>query len=168
MPPSLPDFAAILAELHRTGVRYVLIGGLAMVAQGSDHQTMDIDICYARDRANLSALVTVFAQTRPRLRGVPDDVPFVFDTQTFRNTLNFTLETSWGAVDLLGEVAGIESFDDLLGRAVTLELFGIPVPVASLDDLIAMKRAANRLKDQTHLLELLALKKLTESADEQV
>ncbi len=58
------------------------------------------------------------------------------------------------------EIGGVESFDDLRARAVPMDLGGFVVPVASLDDLIAMKRAANRPKDQLHIMELLALKKL--------
>ena len=161
----LPDFAAILAALDEHGVRFVLIGGLAMQVQGSDHRTDDIDIFYARDRGNLSALAASLAPFKPRLRGVPAEVPFVPDVQTFKNTLNLTLETSLGAVDLLGEVAGTTSFDAVWEQAIVIELYGVPVHVASLDDLIAMKQAAGRPKDQSHLLELQALRKLTQGGE---
>jgi hypothetical protein len=157
---SLPDFATILATLDANHVRFVLIGGLAMIAQGSDHRTQDSDVCYARDTDNLKALSSAIAPYKPRLRGVSDDVPFHLDVFTFKNTLNFTLETSLGAVYLLGEVAGIESFQGLWERSQTLELYDVVVHVASLDDLIAMKRAAGRLKDQLHLIELEELRQL--------
>ena len=156
----LPDFAAILAALDQNRVRCVLIGGLAMIAQGSDHYTRDIGICYDRERENLAALVSALAPYRPRLRGVPDDLPFILDVQTFKNTLNLTLHTSLGAIDLLGEVAGVASFQDLRDRSHLYELYGVPVYVASIDDLIAMKRAAGRPKDRSHILELEALRDL--------
>lgn len=71
MPESLPDFPNILAALEAAQVRFVLIGGLAMVAHGSAHITVDIDICYARDRDNLAAIVAALKPSNPHLRGAP-------------------------------------------------------------------------------------------------
>ncbi len=48
-----PDFSALLRTLEAGGVRFVLIGGLAMIALGSNHVTQDVDIVYARDPENL-------------------------------------------------------------------------------------------------------------------
>lgn len=149
-----PDFSNVLAALDAAGVRYVLIGGLAMIAHGSAHITVDIDICYARDPANLGSLVTALKSSRPRLRGAPEGLPFFFDTRLFSNALNLTLTTDLGDVDLLGEVPGVGSFEALWEHSVVLDLDGTEVHVASLDDLIAMKRAAGRAKDLTHLRDL--------------
>lgn len=79
--------------------------------------------------------------------------------------MNLTLETDFGDLDLLAIPEGLDSYEGLVSRAIEMEVFGVPVLVASVDDRIAMKRAANRPKDQAHLYELLALKKLlTEEA----
>ena len=64
------------------------------------------------------------------------------------------------------DIPGVSGFDSLWENSVSLDLGGFVVRVASLDDLIAMKRAANRTKDQTHLFELLALKKMREQDEE--
>ena len=165
MPELLPDFVSVLVALNAARVRFVLIGGLAMVAHGSAHITEDIDICYARDRENLVALVAALTPSNPHLRGAPEGLPFLFDTRTLANAFNLTLATDIGSVDLLGEVPGVGSFDTLWGRSVTLEMGGVLVRVASVDDLIAMKEAAGRLKDQSHVLELRALRKLTAGDD---
>lgn len=164
MPENAPDFAAVLKALAEAHVRIVLIGEWAMMSHGSAHVTQDIDLGYAAEPANVQALASALAPFHPRLRGVPDDVPFTLDARTFRNTQNLTLETDMGAIDLLGHIAGVDTFDGLWQRADELELFGQTVRVASLDDLIAMKRTANRPKDQAHVMELLALKRLTEQA----
>lgn len=149
-----PDFSNVLAALDAAGVRYVLIGGLAMIVHGSAHITVDIDICYARDQANFASLVTALKPSSPRLRGAPEGLPFFFDTRLFSNALNLTLTTDLGDVDLLGEVPGVGSFEALWEHSAILDLDGISVHVASLDDLIAMKRAAGRAKDQAHLRDL--------------
>ena len=160
MPESLPDFIAVLRVLNANNVRYVLIGGLAMIAHGADHITQDIDIGYARDRRNLQAIAAALSTAHPRPRDFPPDLPFLWDERTLRAVSNFTLETDMAAVDLLGEISGIETFEALWERSVQTELYGLPVRIASLEDLITMKRAANRPKDQRHLLELEALRKL--------
>ncbi len=155
-----PDFSNVLISLEAAGVRFVLIGGLAMIAHGSAHITLDIDICYARDQNNLNSLVAALKPSSPRLRGAPEGLPFFFDSRLFSNVFNLTLATDLGSIDLLGEVPGVGSFETLWEHSVVLEVNGAVVHVASLEDLIAMKRAANRPKDQNHLLELEALRKL--------
>jgi hypothetical protein len=124
--------------------------------------TYDLDVCYARDKDNLEALARALAPLHPQLRTVSGPVPFLWDARTLKAGANFTLVTDAGSVDLLGDVAGVDSFSSLWERAAEIELFGIHVRVASIDDLIAMKRAAGRLKDQAHILELEALKRLIE------
>ena len=106
MPDKPPDFASVLTALSDGGVRFVLIGGLAMISHGSAHITQDIDIFYARDPENRAALVRALATHAPRLRGAPEGIPFFWDERTLKDVSNVTLETDWGAVDLLGYVTG--------------------------------------------------------------
>jgi hypothetical protein len=157
-----PDFSQLIHALHGK-VRFVLIGGLAMVARGCAHITNDLDICYARHRDNYHAIVEAIQDLHPRLRlseGGSLEAPF--DARTFRNCINLTLKTDAGDFDLLGEAAGVDSFEGLWERGTDLELYGVPVRVASIADLIAMKRAANRGKDARHILELESLQRLLE------
>ena len=160
MPEPGIDFRAILQLLNDAQVRYVVVGGLAMHLHGANNFTVDVDVSYARDTQNVTALVQALATKHARLRGVPEDLPFVLDTRTFRNVLNLTLETDLGDLDLLGEAAGVDSFEALWERSVRMDLDDLSVHVASLDDLIAMKRAAGRPKDREHLLQLEALRRL--------
>jgi hypothetical protein len=150
----------IIEALNAGRVRYVIIGGIAMRLHGSSHVTDDVDICYGRDLENLQALADALAPYHPALRGAPAGLPFTLDARSLKASLNFTLTTDIGALDILGEPAGIPSFDGLWERSVTMDIHGLLVHVASLDDLIAMKRAAGRIKDQGHTLELEALRKL--------
>ncbi len=105
-------------------------------------------------------MATALKPLHPKLRGVEDEVPFFLDDRTLRNTANLTLITDWGALDVLSDVAGVKSFDDLWSRSILVDVESYLIRIANLDDLIAMKRAANRLKDQNHILELEALRKL--------
>jgi hypothetical protein len=137
-----------------------------MVALGSAHVTFDTDICYQRTPANLAALVAAFASIHPYLRGVPPGLPFRFDVPTLVAGLNFTLDTDLGEIDLLGEVSGVGTYDQVLAQSVEGRLDGLPVRVLSVDGLIAAKKAAGRNKDQLHLLELIELKKILDAARE--
>jgi predicted nucleotidyltransferase len=161
----LPDFGAILAKLNAAGVRYVVIGGLAMVGHGSDHVTRDIDIGYARDRTNLQHLASALKSVSPRPRDFPADLPFIWDERTIQSLANMTLDTESGWIDLLGDIPGIDEFDALWEHAVEVEMFGQDVRIASVEDMILMKRAANREKDQKHISELIVLKELTDSPE---
>lgn len=157
---TLPDFRPIIERLEAADVEYILIGGLAMSAHGSAYVTRDIDVVYERSKANTARLTAALSGLHPRLRGFPPDLPFQWDEHAVRAAANITLDTDEASVDLLGDPPGVDSYNGLRERSVEKELYGVKVRVACIDDLIAMKRAANRLKDRSHVLELLALKKL--------
>ncbi|MFQ5856748.1 MAG: nucleotidyltransferase [Anaerolineae bacterium] len=70
------------------------------------------------------------------------------------------MQTDAGAVDLLGEVTGLGSYEQVLAASEEMELYGMSVHVLTLEGLIAAKQAAGRPRDLEHLLELEALLEL--------
>lgn len=164
--PATPDFEGILRSLVESNVRFVLIGGLAMIAHGSANLTRDIDCLYERSSENIQRIVDGLRASHPKLRTSREAIAFPWDEEFFRNVLNMTLTTDLGSLDLLAEAPGVDDFEQLWRRAREMRLFGLPVRVASIDDLIRMKRATGRPKDAEHAMQLLALKKLIEEAPE--
>ena len=136
-----------LRTLTQHEVRYVVIGGLGARLYGSPSVTNDTDVCYQRSQANLERLAAALRQLHAELRGADRDVPFLLDAKTLAAGDHFTLMTDAGNLDILGTPAGVEGFDALEREAKAFDLGGLTVPVASIDDLIAMKRAAGRPKD---------------------
>jgi predicted nucleotidyltransferase len=157
------DAAALLRSLNERGVEYVVVGGLAMVTHGSAHVTEDLDVCYNRTPANLAALAAALAPVHPYLRGVPPGLPFRLDAVTLQAGLNFTLVTDLGPLDLMGEIAGVGTFQEVFAQSEEFVVAGLPVRVLSLDAPIASKKAAGAQKDRLHLQELEELKKLRDT-----
>jgi hypothetical protein len=141
------DPLGALRVLGDHGVRFVLIGGFAGALRGSPQITGDLDICHARDRANLERLASALRDLGASLRGAPVDVPFLLDARTLEAGDHFTFTTRAGPVDCLGSPAGTDGFADLDASATDEELDGLVVRVASLEDVIRMKRAAGRPQD---------------------
>jgi hypothetical protein len=157
------DAEGAIKHLCAHQVDFVVIGGLAMIAQGSAYITVDLDICYARTAENIGKLAQALASANAYLRGVPPGLPFHFDVPTIQAGLNFTLATDFGDVDVLGEVAGIGGYAEVVAQSVEKEMYGHRVRVLTLDGLIAAKKAAGRTKDRLHLLELEELKKMQDA-----
>jgi hypothetical protein len=146
----LPDFrpTSLLAELARAEVDFVVVGGVAVVLQASPRFTRDLDICYAVDRANLERLGGLLVSLDARLRGIEEDVPFVPDARTLRRAQMLTLTTREGNLDLLVDPPGSPGYAALRRRADLMAFDGASIRVASLEDLLSMKRAAGRPQDE--------------------
>jgi hypothetical protein len=157
LPPKAPDIRRLLEPLVRHGVDFVLIGGMAGIARGSNYPSFDLDVAYSRDKANVGRLVAALKEIGARLRGAPADMPFQLDERVIENGANFTFITPFGDFDVLADVAGVRTFDELRAKSEEKEFFGLTVRVASLNHLISMKRAANRPKDRNMLEEYLVL-----------
>ena len=154
------DPAELLRRLHEAGVRFVVIGGLAAQSHGSPSSTDDLDICYARDPDNLRAIAGVLADIAAVRRGLPSDAPVMppLDARTLRAGGLFTLSTRFGDFDLLADPDPGLDFEQLSAHAIRATVYGTPLLVAGLDDLMAMKRAAGRPKDRVELEILGALR----------
>jgi len=138
-----------------------LIGGMAGISHGSNYPSYDLDVIYARDRDNIARLVDALHEIGVRLRGAPADLPFLLDAKTIENGSNFTFITPYGDFDVLGHADGMPDYDELRTEAPMREILGLEVRVASIDHLIAMKRASNRTKDKLMVEEYIVI------ADEQ-
>ena len=162
---SEPAFDPIggLRALVERGVRFVLIGGYAAALRGSPMMTGDVDICPARDDTNLGRLAEALRSLHARLRGAPAGVSFLLDGRTLEAGDHFTFATDAGPIDCLGTPAGTDGFVDLDASATDEDLDGLVVRVASLDDLIRMKRAADRPQDRIAIEWLSALSDELES-----
>lgn len=153
------DALELLEILHRGGVEFIIVGGVAMVLRGSGRVTVDLDVCYARDPANLEKLAEALAPLHPRLRGAPPALPFLWDARTLASGLNFTLTTDIGDVDFLGEVTGLGGFGDVKQQASALDVGGTATLVLTLDGLERAKRASGRAKDLLDLAEIGEIRK---------
>jgi hypothetical protein len=152
------DFRGLLEALAKEQVEYVLVGGVAARIHGSARFTQDLDIVYSRSPENLERLVRALAPLSPYLRGAPPGLPFRLDVATLRMGLNFTLVTTLGDLDLLGEVAGGGTFEALVGHSEPVQILGLPIRCVDLRTLIRLKKAAGRPKDLEAIAELEAIR----------
>ena len=138
----------MLQALARQDVDFVVVGGLAGMALGSSYPSYDLDVAYDRSPENLERLAIALRELGATLRGAPSDVPFLLDARTLRAGANFTFDTRFGSLDIVGDASGAPSYARLRADSVTGEIAGVAVRVASIDHLIAMKEAAGRTKDK--------------------
>lgn len=151
------DFRGLIRTLSQAGVEFIVVGGAAATGHGSARLTSDLDIVYRRTAENISRLVSTLAPLNPYLRGAPPGLPFSWSDETIRKGLNFTLVTSLGALDLLGEITGGGYYEDILPHSLTLTLHESECLCLGIEWLIRVKRAAGRPKDFEAIAELEAI-----------
>jgi predicted nucleotidyltransferase len=152
------DFSSLLSTLNNAGVEFILVGGVAATIHGSARLTLDLDVVYRRSSENMKRLIQSLKSYDPYLRGAPPGLPFQWDVETLHRGLNFTLITKLGPIDLLGEITGGGTYEQLLASTVIVTAFGLNCRCITLDRLIEVKRAAGRTKDFEVIAELEALR----------
>ena len=150
----MTNFRELLRVLTAAQVEFIVVGGAAGTALGSPRLTLDLDIVYRRTPENLARVAGALKPYQPYPRGAPPSLPFQWDARTLQFGVNFTLRTDLGLLDLLGEIAGGGTFEQLRGHCLWVELYGTRCLCLDLETLIRTKRAAGRPKDFEALAEL--------------
>lgn len=142
-----PD--AMFDVLARHGVAFVVIGGVAGNLLGSPSLTSDLDLTPRDDEENLTRLADALRELGAQFRvpGSDAGVPVAIDAYWLRNLVSATFITSAGPLDVVRRPDGVGGFEELAANAITVEVDGVRILVAAIDDVIASKEAANRPKD---------------------
>ena len=148
-----------LALLAERGVAFVVVGGIAAAMRGSLRETTDLDVLVDRSPENLARLAAVLTELEARVKGSPRP-PMPIAPSLLTGMELVTFETAVGEVDVLEIGKGGWTYERVVGGAEDVEIAGEMVRLISLEDLIAMKRAAGRPKDIATADELETLSKL--------
>jgi hypothetical protein len=156
------ELDALLRELARSPLRFVIIGGIAVGVHGYVRATRDIDIRPSPDADNLVLLAAILRELPARQLGIEDftaaEQPLdPLDPADLAQGGNFRLQTRLGDLDIMQWVAGIDddnAFAALNADAVEVVFDGERLRVCSLANLRRMKEAAARPQDLLDLEQL--------------
>lgn len=162
MTERLFDPEGIFATLERSGVDYVVIGGMAGTIHGSHHVTFDVDITPSTEPSNMARLSAALTLLEARIRtpDAPEGLAFRHTGQTLAGMAVLNLVTKHGDLDISLVPSGTDGYEDLITSAVAVDVGSATVWVAALDDVIRSKSAANRAKDKVVLPTLRRLREL--------
>ncbi len=151
--PSGPDLNGVVADANAVGLRYVVIGGFSVIANGYLRATKDSDLLIPDDPGALDAIVRFLERVgATRLYDgkqlTQDDV---------REAEHLRVDSRHGIIDLLRGGLPPLDFDTVAERALRLDIEGQPAYVADLRSIVGFKRLADRPRDRNDLLELEAL-----------
>lgn len=149
------DLRSLIETLNAEGVRFVVIGGVAVGAHGYVRGTEDLDLVPDPDPENLARLTQALERLDSTLPTVADR-PFdpIGDAGVIRRGGNVTTMTRYGGLDVIQRARGVPSFSQLSSDAVESELLGLPVLICSLARLREMKLAQDREQDRADLANL--------------
>jgi hypothetical protein len=143
------ELTAILDRLVAARIRFVLVGGLAAVAQGAPIMTRDVDIVPARDNANVDALMTLLLELHARYRRPGPPIPA--RRELLQGTGHNLLMTDLGPLDVLGAIEAGRDYDALIPESVEVPFDGGTVRVLSLESIVRFKRQSSQAKDKAML-----------------
>jgi hypothetical protein len=142
----------LLSVLVEHGVDFILIGGLGAIVHGSPYATVDVDIVPRQDRPNLSLLSAALRALGARVYvSSTETLRFEHDGTSLADASVWNLATMFGGLDITFIPAGTTGYSDLAERAQGIDIGGVVVRVAALEDIVRSKEAANREKDRVVL-----------------
>jgi hypothetical protein len=142
----MSDYKDLLEVLNAYGVRYLIVGGYAVMKYTEPRLTKDLDLWIATDAANAeSAYNALLMFGAPLEQCTPED----FTHEEFW----FQIGVAPVRIDILLSVSGV-SFEEAWSRRVDGEFLNVPAHFIGFEDLMRSKEAAGRPQDKRDLRRL--------------
>jgi hypothetical protein len=148
------SFGWMLARLKLADIKFVVVGGLAAVAAGSNKIPDSLEICYESSSENIAALAKLLKKWKGYPRGIGAGLPFLMNKRQLKATPVITLATYRGSIDVFGTVKGVGGYAECKRRSTQLEAFEIPLNVLKMEAVIESKRASGNSREQQEVAEL--------------
>lgn len=151
----MDDTRQLLQLLLQHRVDCVLVGGYAAVIHGSATVTRDLDVCFHFCSENIRKLFQALKEVNPVVRAGSGMISlFECTPERLAQLNNLYMKTDLGHLDLLGNIMGIGSYDEVRKHFTEVNIFGLPCLVLDIGSLIKTKKEVGRPKDLQVVLEL--------------
>jgi len=144
------DLSTLLEGLSEAGIEFIVVGGLAAVAQGAPVTTFDLDIVHHQNNENIKKLLNFLKSIDAHQRR-PDDKIIEPTKEDFKGKGHILLKTRYGPLDVLAFIEKGRGFKELLPNTVEIEFQGYKVYFLSLDTILDLKRDSKDPKDRYRL-----------------
>ncbi|MBM4373022.1 MAG: hypothetical protein FJ098_15315 [Deltaproteobacteria bacterium] len=151
MPPDL-DVVGLLVALADAKVEFIVVGGVAAVAQGVPLSTFDLDIVHHRTPGNIERLRAFFDVVSARARHRPEGQRILPGADALAGPGHQLLLTDRGPLDVLGAIEDGADYVSLLPDSVEHVVRGRGIRFVGLSRLAELKRGSTRAKDKLALL----------------
>ncbi|MBI3195847.1 MAG: hypothetical protein HYZ34_15470 [Ignavibacteriae bacterium] len=159
-------YKEVVHALNIAGVKYLIVGGVAVNLQGIPRMTYDIDLMIDFDEQNVRSALQVLKSLDfvPRLPVRAEDFANAETRNRWRKEKNmivfsfFRQENQFETIDLFVEHP--MNFEGCYVRRDNIVYEGVSYPTISLDDLIQLKEKADRKIDQSDIEALQQLKRV--------
>jgi hypothetical protein len=148
------EMREILVRLAKAKFPFVVVGGYAAYAHGATLVTQDIDVCCEFSEDSLQQLWAAIGDLHPVHRMRPDRLPLEIGPGFSKGLKNLYLDTDAGQLDLLGYVAGIGDYREVMQRSVEVFMDDCSIRLLSLSGIIQAKEAMNRDRDREAVRQL--------------
>jgi predicted nucleotidyltransferase len=148
-----PAHKEMILALLKNQVEFILVGGYAVIYHGYVRATGDMDVWLRPTNENKQLLIEVFK----KLQFDPDGVKKLSEMD-FTEVVIFHIGNEPERIDFLSKVQGLD-FDEAYRQKQLLSVGGHQVPILHLNDLIANKLLANRLKDRADVENLMRIQR---------
>ncbi len=152
--PLIADLGALLKALTEAGIEFIVVGGLAAVAQGAPITTMDIDIVHRQSKENIEKLLALLKKVDAVYRR-PDDTIIEPEAQDLWGRGHVLFVTRYGPLDVLAVIEEDRGYDDLLPDTIEIEYRGYKVRMLNLKALVELKKSSQNPKERQRLPVLL-------------
>ena len=148
--PTCPDLSALLEGLAAADIKFILVGGLAAVVQGSPVTTIDVDIVPDQSSENVGKLFR-FLKSIAAVYRRPDEKVLEPREEDLSGIGHSLFTTRLGPLDVLAVIEEGKTYEDLLEHTIEIAFRGYTIRVLDLKLLIELKRSSKDPGDKQRL-----------------